>query len=82
MYLGFTLDSQLDTEPVSPSQPHLTNLWSVVEIEVADITGDSGIDAAIGLPMRDMINMCYPTYGNNPNGYTYDPWKYCYFRDG
>ncbi len=32
--------------------------------------------------MRDMINMCYPTYGNNPNGYTYDPWKYCYFRDG
>lgn len=82
IYLGFTLDSQLDTEPVSPSQPHLTNLWSVVEIEVADITGDSGIDAAIGLPMRDMINMCYPTYGNNPNGYTYDPWKYCYFRDG
>jgi len=84
MYLGFTLESQLDTEPISPSQPHFTNLWSVVEIEVADITGDSGIDAAIGLPMRDMVNMCYPTYGDSPNSYTYipAPWINSYYRDG
>lgn len=82
LYLGYTLDSVADDHPISASQPHLTNLWSVVEMEVADVTNGQGVDAAIGLDMRDMVNMCYPTYGNSPNSYTYDPWKWCRFRDG
>ncbi len=82
MYLGFTGESVRDDAPISSGKPHLTNLWSVVEFEVADITGDDGVDAAIGLPMRDLVNVCYPTYGYNPNGYTYAPWKWARFRDG
>ena len=82
MYLGFTLDSVRDDAPISTGKPHLTNLWSVVEIETADITGDDDVDAAIGLPMRDLINICYPNYGDKPNSYTYAPWKWARFRDG
>lgn len=82
MYLGFTLDSVRDDAPISLDKPHLTNLWSVVEFEVADVTGDDDVDAAIGLPMRDLVNVCYPTYGYSPNSYTYAPWKWARFRDG
>lgn len=82
MYLGFTGNSIADTAPVDDGHPHLTNLWSVVELETADITQDAGVDASIGLEIRDMINMCYPDYGTKPNSYASDAWKWCYFRDG
>ena len=82
MYLGFTGNSVADAGPVDDGHPHLTNLWSVVELESADITQDAGIDASIGLEIRDMVNICYPDYGTKPNAYTYDPWKWCYFHDG
>ena len=81
--LGFTLSSPRDDEPIDPSKPMLTNLWNVVDFEVDDITGDSGTDATIRLPIRDMVNMSYTDY-NNPkiNSYTYNPWQWCRFRGG
>ncbi len=79
--LGFTLSSPRDDGPISPDKPQLTNLWSVVDFEVADITGDSGTDATIRLPIRDMVNMSYTTY-TTINSYTYNPWQWCRFRGG
>lgn len=81
--LGFTLSSPRDDEPIDPSKPMLTNLWNVVDFEVADITGDSATDATIRLPIRDMVNMSYTSYSNPQiNGYTYNPWQWCRFRGG
>ena len=81
--LGFTLSSEKGDEPVKPAWPHLTNLWSVVDFDVTDITKDSETDATIRLPIRNMVNMSYPDYNNTKiNGYTYNPWQWCYFQGG
>ena len=82
MYLGFTTNAVADTKPIDAAHPHLTNFWSVVEMEAADITRDANVDASVGLEIRDMVNMCYPAYGTSPNSYTYDAWKWCYFHGG
>ena len=81
--LGFTLSSEKGNEPVKPAWPHLTNLWTVVDFDVTDITKDSETDATIRLPIRNMVNMSYPDYNNTSiNGYTYNPWQWCYFQGG
>ena len=81
--LGFTLSCPRDDKPIDPSKPMLTNLWNVVDFEVADITDDSATDATIRLPIRDMVNMSYTSYSNPQiNGYTYNPWQWCCFRGG
>lgn len=76
--LGYTLSSPTDDHAVDEgSHKHFTNMWTMVEFEVA-----STASAEIALPIRDMPNMCYPSYGPDPNGYTYDDWKVYWFRDG
>ena len=81
--LGFTLSSEKGNEPVKPAWPHLTNLWTVVDFDVADITKDSETDAMIRLPIRNMVNMSYTDYNNTKiNGYTYNPWQWCHFQGG
>ena len=81
--LGFTLSSEKGNEPVKPAWPHLTNLWTVVDFDVADITKDAETDATIRLPIRNMVNMSYTDYNNTQiNGYTYNPWQWCHFQGG
>jgi autotransporter-associated beta strand protein len=81
--LGFTLSSEKGDEPVKPAWPHLTNLWTVVDFDVTDITKDSETDATIRLPIRNMVNMSYTDYNNTAiNGYTYNPWQWCHFQGG
>ena len=81
--LGFTLSSEKGDEPVKPAWPHLTNLWSVVDFDVTDITKDTETDATIRLPIRNMVNMSYTDYNNTAiNGYTYNPWQWCHFQGG
>ena len=81
--LGFTLSSEMGNEQVKPAWPHLTNLWSVVDFDVTDITKDAETDATIRLPIRNMVNMSYPDYNSTQiNGYTYNPWQWCYFQGG
>ncbi len=81
--LGFTLSSEKGNEPVKTAWPHLTNLWSVVDIDVTDITKDAETDATIRLPIRNMVNMSYTDYNNTQiNGYTYNPWQWCHFQGG
>ena len=81
--LGFTLSSEKGDEPVKPAWPHLTNLWSVVDFDVTDITKDTETDATIRLPIRNMVNMSYTDYNNTKiNGYTYNPWQWCHFQGG
>ena len=81
--LGFTLSSERGSEPVKPAWPHLTNLWTVVDFDVTDITKDAETDATIRLPIRNMVNVSYPDYNNTQiNGYTSNPWRWCYFQGG
>lgn len=84
LYLGFTHDSEKDEGATIPeNNPNLTNLWSVVEIAVADITKSEAVDASIGLPMRDLVNICYPGYASQtPNDYAKAPYAWARFRDG
>ncbi len=81
--LGFTLSSEKGNEPVKTAWPHLTNLWTVVDFDVTDITKDTETDATIRLPIRNMVNMSYTDYNNTAiNGYTYNPWQWCHFQGG
>lgn len=79
--IGFELTDSMDDEPISQDRPELTNMWSVVDIDVADITSDGETDVTIRLPIREMVNMTYPSYGAG-NSYTYNPWQNCRFRGG
>ena len=56
-------------------------MWSVVDFDVADITRDAETDATIRLPIRNMVNLSYTSY-TTINGYTYNPWQWCYFQGG
>ena len=79
--LGYTLSSPHDNEPHSANRPEFTNMWSVVDFDVADITRDAETDATIRLPIRNMVNLSYTSY-TTINGYTYNPWQWCYFQGG
>ena len=81
--LGFTLSSVKDEAPVKAEWPHLTNLWTVVDFDVTDITKDAETDATVRLPIRELLNVSYPNYNDTKiNGYTYNPWQWCRFRGG
>ena len=79
--LGYTLSSPHDDVPHSANRPEFTNMWSVVDFDVADITRDAETDATIRLPIRNMVNLSYTSY-TTINGYTYNPWQWCYFQGG
>ncbi len=75
--IGFTdADRREELDPVQ--HPGFTNLWSVLEMDVADITGSDAVDATVALIVRDMYNMTWRTdsdfsstggWGNDVNPY-------------
>lgn len=90
--LGFNLASVRDDHPIAeagtdPSSANwakyskFTNMWTVVDFVVEDITKDDGVDATMGWTIKDMPNMSYinitssETWGANP-------WKYYRFHGG
>lgn len=79
--LGFNLGSAIADEPVAPGSI-FTNMWTMIEMDVADVTRDAEVDVAIGMPIRDMPNMCYPDYNPADAKYADDPWKNYWFHGG
>ena len=60
--IGFTdADRRDDREYCNKNGQSFTNLWSVLEMDVADITGNAETDATIGLIIRNMYNMTWRT---------------------
>ena len=60
--IGFTdADRRDNQEYCNKNGQSFTNLWSVLEMDVADITGNAETDATIGLIIRNMYNMTWRT---------------------
>ena len=90
--LGFRFDSVRDDHPISEAGTEpgtekwtkyskFTNMWTVVDFVVEDITKDDATDATMGWTIKDMPNMSYTslianeTWGGNP-------WKNYRFHGG
>lgn len=82
--IGFKSTDPVDDHEM-PDHPGFTNVWSVLEVAVEDVTGDSATDVTIGVPIRDNVNLTYQTAGNfqSTGGYTTDnPYAHWCFRGG
>ena len=90
--LGFRLDSAIDDHPIAeagtdPSSANwakyskFTNMWTVVDFVVEDITKDDGVDATMAWTIKDMPNMSYTSINANET-WAANPWKRYRFRGG
>lgn len=82
--IGFKSGDPVDDTDV-PGHPGFTNMWSVLELNVADITGNDAADATFGLKLRDMQNMTYHTesdYRSTGGWGTGNPYEKIAFRGG
>ena len=90
--LGFRLDSLKDDHPIAEAgtdptsakwtkYSKFTNMWTVVDFVVEDITKDDAVDATMGLTIKDMPNMSYTTIDANET-WSSNPWKRYRFHGG
>lgn len=82
--IGFKSTDPVDDHEM-PDHPGFTNVWSVLEVAVEDVTGDSATDVTIGAPIRDNVNLTYQTAGNfqSTGGYeSGNPYAHWCFRGG
>ena len=90
--LGFRLDSLKDDHPIAeagtdPTSENwakyskFTNMWTVVDFVVEDITKDDAVDATMGWTIKDMPNMSYISINANET-WNSNPWKHYRFRGG
>ena len=90
--LGFRLDSAVDDHPIAeagtdPSSANwakyskFTNMWTVVDFVVEDITKDDGVDATMAWTIKDMPNMSYVTI-DSAETWSANPWKRYRFHGG
>ena len=90
--LGFRLDSAIDDHPVAeagtdPTSANwakyskFTNMWTVVDFVVEDITKDDGVDATMAWTIKDLPNMSYTSLTANET-WSANPWKRYRFHGG
>ena len=90
--LGFRLDSLKDDHPIAEAgtdpaaaawtkYAKFTNMWTVVDFVVEDITNDDAADATMGWTIKDMPNMSYTSLNANET-WSANPWKNYRFRGG